>query len=66
MKWVNRFRLINGEYDDPATTLREFECSCSPDSRNHERMVAGALRNMRDDCYLEDGVPQYTIQDKGQ
>lgn len=56
-KWINRFRMIDGEYGAVGSVVREFECSCSPDSRSHERMVMGALRNIGDHCYLEDGIP---------
>jgi hypothetical protein len=53
MRWVNRFRLTA----EPHEIVNQFECSCDPDSRQHDRMVSGALRNIGDHCYLEDGVP---------
>lgn len=52
MQWLNRFRLKVDQ-----SVVHEFWCSCPPLSRNHERMVMGALTNMRAECYLEDGVP---------
>jgi hypothetical protein len=52
MPWLNRFRRQTDE-----AIVHEFSCTCPPSSRAHERMVDGATINMRDDCYLEDGVP---------
>lgn len=52
MKWVNRFHLKADQ-----SVVHEFTCTCPPDSHSHYTMVRGALRNMADDCYLEDGVP---------
>lgn len=60
-KWINRFR----QYPDPSGLVTEptgsdiiysFECACPPDSRPHQRMVKGALRNMGEHCWLEDGM----------
>lgn len=52
-RYLNQVREI--EY--PNTVVHEFTCTCSPESRAHERMVMGALRNMKGDYYLRDGQP---------
>lgn len=57
MTWLNRFRRKGDQ-----TVVHEFKCLCPPLSRAHERMVMGALTNMRDDCYLEDGVPEGEVE----
>lgn len=52
MKWINRFIQISDN-----EVMGEFECRCRPSSNAHERMISGALRNMGDHCYLDDGIP---------
>jgi hypothetical protein len=50
--WVNRFRKLDGDH----AIVHEFSCRCDPKGSTHQRMMLGALRNMREDCYLEDGI----------
>jgi hypothetical protein len=54
---------------DTGEPVREFTCTCPPDSRSHDRMVMGALRNTdMEKFWLDDGKPseQSEVSDPSQ